>query len=54
MTLFALVTKDIHKLIHATRDETIKKYLNYISTDKITIEKLNKFRTKVSNFKICL
>lgn len=47
-------TKEIHKLIHSTQIETINKYLKYISTDKVTLEKLNKFRTKIGNLEICL
>lgn len=49
-----LITKEVHKLIHSTQLETINKYLKYIPTDKITLEKLNKFRTKVGNLEICL
>ena len=49
-----LITKEVHKLIHSTQTETIHKYLNYIPTDKITLEKLNKFRTKAGNLEICL
>ena len=48
------ITKDVHKLIHATQLETINKYLKYLPTDKVTLEKLNKFRTKAGNFEICL
>ena len=49
-----LITKEVHKLIHSTQMETIHKYLNYIPTDKETLDKLNKLRTKVGNFEICL
>jgi group II intron reverse transcriptase/maturase len=49
-----LITKEVHKLIHSTQLETISKYLKYIPTDKITLEKLNKFRTKAGNLEICL
>ncbi|MBP9565938.1 MAG: HNH endonuclease, partial [Sulfurospirillum sp.] len=49
-----LITKECHKLIHSTQSETISKYLKYLPTDKITLEKLNKFRTKAGNFEICL
>ena len=49
-----LITKEVHKLIHSIQTETINKYLKYIPTDKITLEKLNKFRTKVGNLEICL
>jgi len=49
-----LITKEVHKLIHSTKMETINKYLRYVPTDKVTLEKLNKFRTKVGNLEICL
>ena len=49
-----LITKECHKLIHSTQSETISKYLKYLPTDKVTLEKLNKFRTKAGNFEICL
>ncbi len=49
-----LITKEVHKLIHSTQSETISKYLKYLPTDKVTLEKLNKFRTKAGNFEICL
>jgi RNA-directed DNA polymerase len=47
------VTYEIHKLIHATQMETINNYLKFISTEDDTIEKLNKLRIKIGNFKIC-
>ena len=49
-----LITKEVHKLIHSTQMETINKYLKYVPTDKVTLENLNKLRTKVGNFEICL
>ena len=49
-----LITKEVHKLIHSTQMETINKYLKYAPTDKVTLEKLNKFRTRVGNLEICL
>ena len=39
-----LVTKYIHILIHATRIETINKYLNLLNLSKTQINKLNKYR----------
>ena len=38
----------------STQMETINKYLKYVPADKVTLEKLNKFRTKVGNLEICL
>jgi len=49
-----LITKEVHKLIHSTKLETINKNLKYIPTNKDTIEKLNKFRTNIGNTEICL
>lgn len=49
-----LITKEAHKIIHSIQIETINKYLKYIPAEKDTLEKLNKFRTKVSNIGICL
>ena len=49
-----LITKEVHKLIHSTQMETINKYLKYVPTDKVTLENLNKLRTKVGNLEICL
>ncbi|MFD1167692.1 HNH endonuclease signature motif containing protein [Oceanobacillus caeni] len=39
-----IVHKDVHKLIHATKPETIEKYSNLIE-DKKALNKLNKLRT---------
>lgn len=47
-----LVTYNVHKLIHATKQETIDKYLDAIGRiffDEKTLNKLNKFRSKVGN-----
>lgn len=49
-----LITKEVHILIHSTQMETINKYLKYVPTDKVTLENLNKLRTKVGNLEICL
>ena len=49
-----LITKEVHKLIHSTQMETINKYLKYVPVDKVTLENLNKLRTKVGNLEICL
>ena len=49
-----LITKEVHKLIHSTKMETINKYLKYVPTDKVTLEKLNKSRTRAGNLEICL
>jgi 5-methylcytosine-specific restriction endonuclease McrA len=47
-----LVTYNIHKLIHAKKQETIEKYLDKVEKlylDEKTLSKLNKFRSKVGN-----
>lgn len=46
------VTADIHKLIHATKSETIAKYLNNLSNCIINFSRLNKFRVLVGNNEI--
>ena len=49
-----LVKTDIHKLIHATLKDTIKRYYNKVKSyfDKEILSKLNKFRIKVGNERI--
>lgn len=46
------VSKDIHKLIHSTKEETISNYMNKIKLDKKQLDKLNKLRVLVGNNKI--
>ncbi|WP_438881726.1 group II intron reverse transcriptase/maturase [Bacillus cereus group sp. Bce001] len=46
------VSSDVHKLIHATNDETIAKYLNRVELDKKMLKKLNTLRIKAGNEKI--
>lgn len=48
----ALVTGDVHKLIHATESNTIRKYLDKLKDVKLNFAKLNKFRSLVGNCKI--
>lgn len=43
---------EIHKLIHATTNETINKYLQILNFDKNALKKLNKLRKLVGNFEI--
>lgn len=42
-----LVTYKIHKLIHATKDKTIHRYLEHQNFDDKSLAKLNKFRSKI-------
>ena len=44
-----IVSYEIHKLIHATKMDTIKKYLNSMTLDKDAMKKLNKLRKSVGN-----
>lgn len=43
---------EVHKLIHATNEDTIKKYLQLLNLDKNALKKLNKLRTLVMNSEI--
>lgn len=44
-----LVIEDVHTLIHATKDETIQKYLNVLKLDSVQKEKLNNLRKMAGN-----
>lgn len=44
-----IVHIDVHKLIHATKPETIQAYLNKIKPDKSQLDKINKLRVLVGN-----
>lgn len=44
-----IVSHEIHKLIHATKQETINKYLSMVKLDDKAIKKLNKLRKNVGN-----
>ena len=44
-----IVHKYIHILIHATKEETIKQYLQLVGKENINIKKLNKLRLAVGN-----
>lgn len=47
------VTINVHKLIHATEQQTINKYFSYVNPDKNQLEKINKLRQLVGNCEIC-
>ncbi len=47
-----LIDKDVHKLIHATDVETIKKYLISCGINSKSLEKLNKYRRLAGNEEI--
>lgn len=43
------ITKDVHKLIHAVNDKTIKKYLAILNLDEGKLSKVNDLRKRVGN-----
>jgi group II intron reverse transcriptase/maturase len=43
---------DVHELIHATRQETIDKYLSILKPDPKTLKKVNSLRLSAENFEI--
>ncbi|MFD1414687.1 group II intron reverse transcriptase/maturase [Oceanobacillus jeddahense] len=47
-----IITEIVHKLIHATKPETIEKYLNLSNLNQQSIKKLNKYRILVGNSEI--
>jgi group II intron reverse transcriptase/maturase len=47
-----LVTKNVHKLIHATIDDTIKEYKDKLNLNNEELKILNEFRMKAGNFVI--
>lgn len=48
-----LVSEDVHRLIHATNPEIIRKYLQKLNLDPKQLRKLNKFRS-LANVESCL
>lgn len=47
-----LIDSTTHELIHATKEETIKKYLYKLDLDEEQLKKLNKYRKRVGNKEI--
>ena len=47
-----LVLEDVHRLIHATDEETIQKYLGKLNLDQEQLQKLNKLREIAGNNEI--
>ncbi|MFK9092023.1 group II intron reverse transcriptase/maturase [Bacillus salipaludis] len=43
------ITKDVHKLIHAVNDKTIKKYLSILNLNEEKLSKVNDLRKRVGN-----
>ena len=48
-----IVCEDVHRLIHATNPETIRKYMNRLDLDVKQLKKLNKLRS-LANVESCL
>ncbi len=44
-----LLSSDVHKLLHATGEETIKKYKDLLHLSKKALKKLNRYRTYMGN-----
>lgn len=44
-----LITRDVHRLIHATDVETIQRYLELLELNEEQIIKLNKLRLLIGN-----
>ena len=47
-----LVTPDVHQLIHATEEESLRKYLDRLKSCKLNMPRLNKLRELAGNCKI--
>ncbi len=44
-----LITRDVHRLIHATETDTIRMYLEQLNLNEEQMKKLNKLRVLVGN-----
>jgi group II intron reverse transcriptase/maturase len=44
-----LISKEVHRLIHATKTDTVEHYFSLLNLDKVHLEKLNKLRQLVGN-----
>ena len=49
-----LVLEPVHRLIHATSEETIKTYMEVVNPDKKMMKKINHLREQVGNDKIII
>lgn len=47
-----ILTTEVHRLIHATNEKTIRRYLTNIKPDEKQLEKINKFRKHAGNERI--
>ncbi len=48
------ITSNVHKLIHATRPETIQRYIRLMQPDESQLKKINKLREEAGNSEINL
>lgn len=46
------IRKDVHQLIHSTKETTIQIYLQKLNLEKDTLDKINNLRKLVGNDKI--
>lgn len=46
------VTTPVHKLVHCTETETIKRYMDRVKLDDKGVKRLNTLRVQVGNSKI--
>ena len=49
-----ILHRNVHILIHATKTETIRAYLDLVAPDTKTLDKINKLRIMAGNSKIDL
>lgn len=49
-----LIKSDVHRLIHATKQETIDKFLRTLNLNEKQLLKLNKLRKLAENEEICI
>lgn len=47
-----ILHKDVHKLLHATKEETIQKYMQTLNLTPEQLQKLNKLRASINNAEI--
>ena len=47
-----ILQDDVHKLVHATKEETIQKYMKILNLTPEQLQKLNKLRISIGNAEI--
>ena len=48
-----IIEENIHRLVHATKEETIKEYIQKLNLTTKQLEKVNKLREKANMQVIC-